>query len=146
MGSGSRPPSIFQLQLPTSGHAVNDAGLHTKANSASWNFHSTKTSAAKSAKRVHKSHAVAPTHAADKLGPHHTAAAVAAGPAASGSAAAARKGKAKLTGSGDGLHHGAASYRGSIAQQLGLMSAIPHSRLRSKVYPTLFCSKKVTSI
>lgn len=119
------------------------AGLHAKAQSASWNFHSTKTAPAKSGKRVHKAYT---THAADKLSLCYPADS-AAGPAASGSAAAAaaaaRKGKAKLTDSRGGLQAGASLHVGSSFQQHkgpdGQMLSMPlsHSRLRSKVYSLL---------
>lgn len=118
------------------------AGLHPKAKSALWNFHSTKTAPAKSGKRVHKSYA---TNAADKWSLYYPADS-AAGPAASGSAAAAaaaaaRKGKAKLTDSRGELQHGASLHVGTSAQQQegpdGQIMPLSHSRLRSKVYSIL---------
>lgn len=122
------------------------AGLHAKAKSASWNFQSTKASAAKSANRVRKSYTAVPTHAAEKVSLDYPADDLTAGPAASGSvaAAAARKGRAKLTDSRGGLQHGASPYVGTSAEQHkggdGQMAAMPlsHSRLRSKV--SLSCS------
>ena len=136
--------SSASLNLPELLHSCR-AGLHAKAKSASWNVHSTKASAANSAKRVHKSYRAVPTHAADKLSLDYPADDLAGGPAASGliAAAAARKGKAKLTDSRGVLRHGASPYVGTSAEQHkggdGQMAAMPlsHSRLRSKVYSTL---------
>ena len=119
------------------------AGLPAEAKSASWSHHSTETSAAKSAKHVHKSYAAAPTHAADKLSIYHPAAVSAAWPEASGSAAAARKGKARLTDSSDELQRGASLRVGTSAGQHkqgdGQTAAmlLSHPRLRSKVCPIL---------
>lgn len=96
-----------------------------------------------SAKRVHKAYTAAPMHAADKLSLHDSAADLAAGSEAEPAAAAARKGKAKLTYSWSRIQHGGSCHKETSAEQHkgtdGQIAVMPpsQSRLRAKVYSTL---------